>query len=84
MKAICKAITLLAVVALLGLIGGCRAEECQKMSRCCAAIEEHQAVGGACGELAEGVKDPSTCRTVLKTARAIFEKRGEAVPKACR
>lgn len=67
----------------LAFLSGCRAEECQKMSRCCDAIQDHEGVGGACGELAEGVKDPDTCRTILRTVDAMFEQRDEALPQAC-
>ena len=77
--------TTIALVALIGLAGmaGCKAQECQKMVRCCEAIKDHEGVGSACGEMAQGVKDPDTCRTILRTVDAMFEERKEALPKAC-
>jgi uncharacterized protein with PQ loop repeat len=67
----------------LALLSGCRVEECQKMARCCNAIEEHEGVGGACGGIAEGLKDPDSCRSVLRAVDAMFEQRDEDLPAAC-
>lgn len=80
-----SSIATLALVVLLGSVGmtGCKAKECQKMLRCCEAIKDHEGVGGACGEMAQGVKDPDTCRTILRTVEAMFEEREEELPKAC-
>lgn len=84
MDRIAVVVAFVSVLAGSVLLGGCRAEECQKMLACCEEIKDVEGVGSACGEMAQGVKDPDTCRTILKTARAMFEKRGEEVPKACR
>ncbi|WP_168210392.1 hypothetical protein [Persicimonas caeni] len=53
------------------------------MSRCCEAIKDEEGVGSACGEIAQGVKDPDTCRTILRTVEAMYEDREEDLPKAC-
>lgn len=78
--------TLLFAAVLFGAVAlstGCRAEECRKMTKCCAAIEGEEGVGGACGDLAQGVKDPETCRTILKTVEAMYDRREEELPAAC-
>ncbi|MFW5966948.1 MAG: hypothetical protein ACOCV2_05485 [Persicimonas sp.] len=80
-------IAILALVLVTGVafgLFGCKAEECRQMMQCCDEIEGEEGVGGACGEMAEGERDPDTCRTVLETARAMFEERGESPPEECR
>lgn len=72
------------VLAAAGLSTGCRAKECRQMSRCCAELEDHPGVGNACGQMAQGLRDPDSCRSVLQAARAMYEKRGEKVPEACK
>lgn len=67
----------------LGALAGCKAEECRKMTRCCEVIKDEEGVGSSCGELAQGVKDPDTCRTILRTVEAMYEDREEELPKAC-
>lgn len=84
MKRISSIIALsLAATLISGTLAGCKAEECRKMTRCCEAIEDHEGVGSACGELAQDVKDPDTCRTILRTVEAMFDDREEELPKAC-
>ena len=78
------AFAFVSAVAASVLLSGCRAEQCQKMLACCEQIKDAEGVGKACGQMAQGVKDPDTCRTILKTARAMFEKRGQEVPEAGR
>jgi hypothetical protein len=77
------ALILMSLVVAAGWLTSCKAEECRRMTRCCEAIKDHEGVGGACGEMAQGVKAPDTCRVILSAARAMFEKRGEPVPAAC-
>ncbi len=71
------------VALVLSIAPGCRAQECQKMSRCCAAIKDHKGVGKACGKMTQGLKDPQECRSVVQAAQAMFKKHGEKVPAAC-
>lgn len=71
------------LVALLAL-GGCKAEECQQMTECCAAVADVPGVGSSCGELAEQTRDPDTCRTILRTVRYMYEDRDGDPPPACR
>jgi hypothetical protein len=68
----------------LAFLSSCRAAECQKMARCCAAIQDHDGVGSACGEIAAGVKDPDSCRTIVRSVEAMFEERDETLPESCR
>jgi hypothetical protein len=80
--------TMLITVATAALIAmsslaGCRAEECQKMLRCCDEVRGEEGVGAACGEMAEQVKDPTTCRSVVRAVNAMFEERDEQAPAAC-
>lgn len=77
-------VTFALLVGMAFAAGGCTPEECRQMARCCDEIEGEEGVGGACGEMAEGVKDADTCRSVLETAQAMFEKRDERPPKQCR
>ncbi len=81
-----KSVLITAVVLVLlafSSLAGCRAEECQKMDRCCDQVRDVEGVGGACGEMAQGLKDPTTCRSVVRAVNAMFEERGEEPPKVC-
>ena len=74
----------LLVLMALSSLAGCRAEECQKMLRCCEEVRDVEGVGGACGEMAQEVKDPTSCRSVVRAVNAMFEERGEEPPAVCR
>lgn len=70
-------------LCLLGL-SACRASECQQMLSCCDAIRDMPGVGPrACSTIAEGTKDPQTCRVVKQTARYMLEDRKKEIPAAC-
>lgn len=62
---------------------GCQAPECAQMDRCCAAIQQVEGVGEACGEMTASVDTPQACRAVVSAAQAMFEERDEALPEAC-
>ena len=64
-------------------LGGCKAEECQQMTECCAAVADVPGVGSSCGELAQQTRDPDTCRTILRTVRYMYEDRSGQPPKVC-
>lgn len=71
-------------LCLLGL-SACKASECQQMLSCCDAIRDLPGVGPrACSSIAEGTKDPQTCRVVKQTARYMLEDRKKDIPVACR
>ena len=78
---------LLAALALSSCLVGlsaCKASECQQMLACCDAIADLPGVGPrACGSIAEGTKDPQTCRVVKQTARYMLEDRKNPIPAAC-
>jgi hypothetical protein len=76
--------TMLIAVSFLMGATGCRAAECREMLRCCEAAAEVEGVGHTCGKMASGVRDPTTCRTILRTMRYMLEDRGEAVPAECK
>lgn len=79
-------LALLSALFLLGgllVVAGCQPAECRQMRACCQAIEAHEGVGEACGELAQGVDSAETCQVVVDAARAMFEQRDEPVPAAC-
>jgi hypothetical protein len=85
MKRISSILFVICFLALtLAFLAGCRARECQQMLRCCEVVKDHEGIGGACGELAQGVKDPNTCRTILRTIDVVFEERDEELPQACK
>lgn len=73
-----------ALVASFLLFAGCKADECQQMTECCAAVADVPGVGSACGELADQTRDPDTCRTILKTVRYMYEDRSGDAPPVCR
>lgn len=75
---------LILLLASLVFLSGCRAPECQQMMSCCEAIRDVDGVGPACGGLAEGTRDPTTCRDVVRTISYLFEDSGEELPEACR
>jgi hypothetical protein len=77
------ALALIGTVSVLVLFSGCKAEECQQMIECCAAVSDVPGVGSSCGELAEQTRDPDTCRTILKTVRYMYEERTEEPPEIC-
>lgn len=72
-----------ALFAVLLLLGGCKSEECQQMTECCAAVADVPGVGSSCGELAEQTRDPETCRTILRTVRYMYEDRDGDAPAVC-
>ena len=63
---------------------GCKAEECRTLVECCKASHEIEGIGSSCGGLAEGVKDPGKCRTIVKTIHYVYEDREIEVPPVCR
>lgn len=65
------------------LLGGCSPAECKQMTRCCAAIQDMEGVGDACGKLSAGLDDADACLSVIYAAEAMFEARGDAPPQAC-
>lgn len=62
---------------------GCLDDNCRQMQKCCAAAEGADWVGASCGDLARGVRDSSTCHTIVETIRHTYEQRGEELPAAC-
>ncbi|AWV88235.1 hypothetical protein [Bradymonas sediminis] len=64
-------------------LSGCQAPECEQMTRCCAAIQDFEGVGKACGEMTAGISDPDTCRSVVSAAQAMLETREGDIPEAC-
>lgn len=76
-------LALLTVVGLF-LMTGCRAAECRQMSQCCSAVQNMDGVGPACKGLADGTKDPTTCRAVLRTIGYMLEDQDEPLPDSCR
>lgn len=74
-------------LALMGVVVGlsaCKADECQRMMACCAAVKDMEGVGPrACGPLAEAARDPDTCRSVNQTVRFMLEDRKQPVPEVC-
>lgn len=67
------------------LATGCRAKECQQMQKCCDALSGMEGLGNTCGELAKQTKDPTTCRTVLRTLTYLVEEQGQTeIPAQCR
>ena len=77
------ALPTLALVLLVLLGEACLDDECRLMKRCCAAVSERPWIGDSCGELARGVRDPATCRTIRQTIEDTFAHRNEALPSAC-
>jgi len=65
------------------LLGGCSPAECKQMTRCCAAIQDMQGVGDACGKLSAGLNDADTCLSVIYAAEAMLEAREGELPEAC-
>lgn len=71
------------ILLALSSLTSCRAEECQKMLRCCDEVSDTEGVGAACGDMAQGLKDPTACRSVVRAVNAMFEERGEEPPPVC-
>lgn len=73
----------LIVLLLLMALAGCRAAECKQMLDCCEQVEDLEGLGGGCADLAEGTRDPQTCRDVLRTVGYMLEDRDDSIPEAC-
>lgn len=73
----------LILLAMSATLTACKAQECQRMQTCCAAIKGHEGVGKACGDMIQGLSEPAQCQAVVDAARAMFQQRGEALPAAC-
>lgn len=63
---------------------GCKAKECRTLVECCEASKDVEGIGSSCGDLAESVKDPGKCRTIVKTIHYVYEDREIEVPPVCR
>jgi hypothetical protein len=53
------------------------------MTQCCTALSDSEWTGPACLSLADQTRDPTTCRSVLRTLRFNLEDRGEEIPGPC-
>ncbi len=77
-------LTLLGVLlCATALLTSCRAEECRTMQACCEAMSDVEGTGAACKGLADQTRDPTTCRSVVRTLRYMMEDRGQEIPEAC-
>ena len=64
-------------------LAGCEAKACAQMRQCCKVMAQVDGMGQACGALAEGTKDPATCKSVTQTVRFMLADRKMPLPKAC-
>ncbi|MFU8805068.1 MAG: hypothetical protein ACNA8W_14740 [Bradymonadaceae bacterium] len=78
-----KFLLIFVTVALVLLTVGCKERECREMMRCCEAAAEIDGVGHTCGPMAANVRDPTTCRTIMRTLRYMLEDKGRPVPQEC-
>lgn len=73
----------LLLLLLAATLTGCKAQACQRMEACCAAVKDHEGVGKACGDMIQGLSEPTQCQAVVDAVQAMFQQRGEALPQAC-
>jgi hypothetical protein len=66
------------------VITGCKPDECRQMQACCDEVKGEPGMGQACGDLAQNVTKPETCRSVVQTVSYMYVDRGLELPAACK
>lgn len=74
---------LLASSISLLVLSSCRAKECRQMLACCEATRDIDGIGAACAGLAKETRDPTTCRTVIRTIGYHLDNKDVPLPQAC-
>lgn len=73
----------LVFAACVWALSGCKVSECKVLVACCEASQELEGIGSACGDLSADVRDPNSCRSIVKTIGYMHEDRDRPIPDVC-